>query len=144
MDLTKVARVPPVTAAPDVNVFQAVKIMADHKVGAVVVVDSNRKVLGIFTERDNMMRVTLERRNPESTPLRDVMSSPVQTAAPNISPSEALTRMLGSGYRHLPVVDNQQQIVGMVSVRQLLMRRVSEQHNNIDVLAAYVEAGGPG
>jgi len=81
---------------------------------------------------------------PQSTPLRDVMSSPVQTAAPNISPSEALTRMLGSGYRHLPVLNNEQQVVGMVSVRQLLMRRVSEQHNNIDVLAAYVEAGGPG
>jgi len=144
MDLAKVARIPPVTAAPDVTVFQAVKIMSENNVGAVVVVDANRKVLGIFTERDNMMRVTLERRSSDATMLREVMSSPVQTAAPETTPSEALTRMLGSGYRHLPVVDKEQRIIGMVSVRQLLMRRVSEQHNNIDILAAYAEAGGPG
>lgn len=144
MDLTKVARIPPVTATSETTVFSAVQLMADQQVGAVVVVDANQKVLGIFTERDNMTRVTLKRRNSETTPLREVMTSPVQTTSMNITPKEALNRMLGNNIRHLPVVDEQQRVIGMISVRQLLMQRVSEQRSTIDVLAAYVEAGGPG
>ena len=144
MELLNVARMPPVTAKPDATVFSAVTLMAENKVGAIVVVDSDCQVVGIFTERDNLLRVTLLKCDPETTPLRDVMTSPVDTAFPEITPSEALARMLGSHHRHLPVVNRDGRVIGMVSVRQLLMNRVSEQHSNIDILAAYIEAGGPG
>jgi CBS domain-containing protein len=144
MDLLNVARVPPVAATADVNVFQAVTLMAQHQVGAIVITDANKKILGIFTERDNMLRVTLKKLDPETTPLSAVMTAPVHTATPDITPEEALERMLRSQYRHLPIVDKDNRILGMASVRTLLMRRVSEQQNNIETLEAYVEAGGPG
>lgn len=144
MNLMDVARIPPVVAPADISVFDAVTLMAQNEVGAIVIADTDRKVLGIFTERDNMMRVTLKALDPKSTPLKAVMTAPVQTSMPEITPREALERMLRSRHRHLPVVDKEHRILGMVSVRTLLMRRVDEQQNNIETLEAYVEAGGPG
>jgi CBS domain-containing protein len=144
MDLLNVARVPPVIAAADISVLQAVALMAQNQVGAIVITDSEKKILGIFTERDNMLRVTLKKLNPETTLLSAVMTAPVHTAPPTLKPEEALERMLRSQYRHLPVVDKENRILGMVSVRTLLMRQVSQQQNNIETLEAYVEAGGPG
>jgi CBS domain-containing protein len=144
MDLGKVARIPAITTYPDTTVLEAVRIMAEHDVGAIVVTDANQKVLGIFTERDNMLRVTLKRLDPAKTTVREVMSAPVTTAPPEISAQDAMSRMIKHRYRHLPVVDAQNHIVGVVSVRQLLMRRVSEQQGSIETLSAYVNAGGPG
>jgi len=144
MNLMKVARIPPIVATPDMTVFQASIVMAHNDVGAIVITDATNKVLGIFTERDNLLRVTLKKRDPEKTRLSEVMTAPVQTVPPDTEPQDALTKMLASKYRHLPIVDHENRIVGVVSVRHLLMRRVSEQQNNIETLSAYVEAGGPG
>src|SRR5437867_1282116 len=130
MQILSVARVPPVVASSDTTVFQAVQIMAQHGVGAIAIVDHDHKVLGIFTERDNMMRVTLKRRDPEKTLLREVMSAPVQTATAETSPAEALEHMMTSQFRHLPVVDGDNRIIGVVSVRQLLLRKCTEQASN--------------
>ena len=141
MELLHVARVPPVTASPETTVLNAVQQMADAQVGAIVVTDSEKKVLGIFTERDNMLRVTLKGLDPQQTHLSEVMTAPVATASPDITPAEALARMIRS---RLPIVDSSNRILGIVSVRQLLKRCVSEQEDSIEVLAAYVEAGGPG
>jgi CBS domain-containing protein len=144
MDLAKVVRVPAITAYADTTIIEAVRIMAEHDVGAIVITDASQKVLGIFTERDNMLRVTLKRLDPAKTTLAEVMSAPVITAPPDISATEAMSRMIKHRYRHLPVVDADNRILGVVSVRQLLMRRVSEQQGSIEALSAYVNAGGPG
>ena len=142
--LLQVARVPAIVAPPDMTVLQAVVKMDEAQVGAILIADEEMKLLGIFTERDNMLRMTLKQRNPETTRLKEVMSAPVQTASPEITPEEALNRMIKSKYRHLPIVDKNNKILGVVSVRQLLLRRVSQQESNIEVLAAYANAGGPG
>lgn len=144
MDLKSVARIPPVTATAETTVMQAVQLMSDQQVGAIVITDADKHVLGIFTERDNMLRVTLKGRDPEKTHLSEVMSAPVVTAAPEDKAAAAMPKMLGRRHRHLPIVDKEKRIVGVVSVRQMLMCRLKEQESNLDVLSAYVEAGGPG
>jgi IMP dehydrogenase len=144
MLLHQVAKVPPVVSSPDSTVYEAVKQMADHNVGAVLVTDPLGKVVGIFTERDNLLRVTLGSRDPRTTKLQEVMSSPVRTASPEIKVDDALNRMLRSRHRHLPVIDREQRVLGVVSVRQLLTARLDEQNDDIETLNAYVTAGGPG
>jgi CBS domain-containing protein len=144
MELIKVARTPPVIASPEFSVARAVGLMVDQNVGAVVIVDGNRHALGIFTERDNLIRVTHARKDPEATKLSEVMTAPVQTALPEMTCDEALTRMIQNRFRHLPVVDGTGCVIGIASVRYLLMRRLSEKQATLDTLAAYVEAGGPG
>ncbi len=144
MHLLEVARVPPITASPDTTVWKAISMMAENEVGAVVVCDREGKVLGIFTERDNMLRMTLKHKDPDKTVLAEVMTAPVTTAPPEMNPDEALTRMIRSRYRHLPIVDPKGRILGVASVRNLLMRRIDKQDDSLETLAAYVSAGGPG
>src|SRR4051812_19358067 len=127
MELHKVARIPPVLAVPEMSVAEAVNLMAKFNVGAVVVINTNKNVLGIFTERDNLLRVTHKNRDPNMTLLSGVMTSPVDVATATSTVEEALWRMVRNRYRHLPVVDSTNRILGIVSVRYLLMRRLSEQ-----------------
>ena len=87
-----------------------IRLMADKEVGAVIVTDSLGKLAGIFTERDNMLRVTLKGLDPKVTPLSAVMTSPVKTAPPDMKASAALERLVRSNYRHLPVVDQAGQV----------------------------------
>ncbi|HYG73840.1 MAG TPA: CBS domain-containing protein [Planctomycetota bacterium] len=134
----------PAIAGPEMTVLQGAELMAEHETGALVITDAQRRILGIFTERDNLFRVTARGRDPQQTLLHEVMTSPVDSASPEMSINEALSRMIGGGHRHLPVVDGEKRVVGIVSVRHLLTRRIREQQSNIEVLAAYAEAGGPG
>jgi len=81
MEILKCARIPPVLAHPDMSVAEAVGMMAKDGVGAVVVINSNKNVRGIFTERDNLLRVTHMNRDPNMTLLSAVMTSPVDTVS---------------------------------------------------------------
>jgi len=145
MFLQQAARSPAIVASPETSVLQAIRLMAENDVGAVVVTNAENAVAGIFTERDNMLRVTLKGLDPKSTPLSQVMTHPVKTALPGLDANEALERMLRSKHRHLPVVDSDGKLTGVVSVRHLLMRRLDEQSgDDIETLAAYATAGGPG
>jgi len=143
MTVKQAARQPAV-AGPECSVREGAERMARMETGALIIVDELHRILGIFTERDNLFRVTARGLDPAKTSLREVMTSPVVTATPEISVNEALSRMISGGYRHLPVVSADMRVEGIVSVRHLLTRRVREQQSNIEVLAAYVEAGGPG
>jgi CBS domain-containing protein len=144
MELIKVARIPPVLAAPDMTVASAAVMMVEKQVGSIVVVDAGNRVLGIFTERDNLIKVTAAGLDPKKTPLSKVMSSPVVTAAPDMSVEDALTLMVRSHFRHLPIVDKEKRVIGITSIRYLLMRRLGEKQATLDILEAYVGAGGPG
>lgn len=144
MLLQQVAQVPPIVASPDTTVLQAVRIMAENEVGAVIVTDPSGKVVGIFTERDNMLRVTLKGLDPKDTQLKTVMTGNVKTASPDATAEGALEQMVRSKHRHLPVIDKQGKVMGVVSIRRLLMKRLDEQKNDIETLEAYVTAGGPG
>ena len=78
MGLLRIARTPLVTVNPEATVMRAVQIMAEESIGAIAVTEGSR-LTGMFSERDLMFRVVLEKRDPERTHVRDVMTSPVET-----------------------------------------------------------------
>jgi CBS domain-containing protein len=142
MNVIKIARLPAVAAWTTVK--EAVALMVEKATGAVVVVSPQNRVLGIFTEHDNLHRVTHLELSPATTPLSKVMSAPVETASADTSVMDALEIMLRSHFRHMPVVDGERRLIGIVSLRYLLMRRIGEKEETAEVLSAYATAGGPG
>src|SRR5579883_3027304 len=103
--------------APSTMVREVIDAMVKRKFGAVPVMEDGRLV-GIFTERDVVVRVVGARKDPDTTPLADVMTKGPDTVKSSDSVLHALERMNSRGYRHLPVVDGDQ-LVGIVSIRDL-------------------------
>jgi CBS domain-containing protein len=106
------------TAPPKTTVSKAVKLMAKRKVGAVMVVERQR-LIGIFTERDVIVRVMARDLDAKTTVLADVMTAAPKTVSPDKSFGYALLIMHENGFRHVPVVENGK-LVGMVSARNAL------------------------
>jgi len=122
----------------------AIRLMLDRHVGAVGVVDAEGRVAGIFTERDVLRKLALTGRNPELTPLRELMTTPVELATTSTRPGEALAIMLERHFRHLPVVDNSGKLLGMLSIRNLLEHRIDDLCQELESLEQYVANDGPG
>ena len=108
----------PFTATSRTTVVEAAKLMQQHKVGALMVVDNGR-LTGIFTERDALFRVLAKARDPMTTHIGDVMTSKPRTVTPDKAIGYALLLMYEGGFRHVPVVDHGKPI-GMVSARDAL------------------------
>jgi len=111
-------------AAPDTSVSAAAKLMAKNKVSAVMVVE-NKRLLGIFTERDAVFRVIAQDRDMQATRLMDVMTPRPKTVAPDETFGYALLMMHENGFRHVPVVENGEPI-GIVSARNALDPELEE------------------
>jgi CBS domain-containing protein len=116
----------------DATAEQAIKVMLERHVGAVAVVDGNRRVAGIFTERDVLRRLSLGERNPRTTPVKDVMTTPVELATRATSPGEALATMVDRHYRHLPIVEDDGQLLGILSIRNVLQARIEMLTRQLD------------
>lgn len=112
------------TAPPDMTVSQAAKLMASRNVGAVMVTNDT-KLVGIFTERDALFRVTAKGLLPEATPLSDVMTAAPQTVDPEKTMGYALLLMSEKGFRHVPVVEHGK-LIGIVSARHALDPELEE------------------
>jgi CBS domain-containing protein len=143
MGLLRIARTPLVAVRPETTVMEAVRIMAQESIGALAVTDGNQLV-GMFSERDLMLRVVLERRNPDTTRILDVMTSPVETIHRDSPADEALKVMLEKHIRHLPIIDRDGSLCGMISIRGLLHEKVAELTDQLDSLEAYFTADGCG
>ena len=136
---------PEVAAVPvEASVADAIRMMLDHHVGAVGVVDSEGRVAGIFTERDVLRKLALQECDPAATPLRDMMTTPVEMATLATSAGEALATMVERHFRHLPVVDSNGKLLGMLSIRNLLQSQIDELTQQLDSLEQYVSNDGPG
>jgi CBS domain-containing protein len=107
------------TAAAEITVAEATRLMKKRKLGAVMIVKDDGELLGIFTERDAVFRVLADGRDPTTTRLSEVMTAQPQTIAPDKPFSQALLMMYEGGFRHVPVVENGKP-VGMVSARDAL------------------------
>src|SRR5689334_21516554 len=103
MGLLRIAQSPLVTVGPGTTVFEAVQTMDREGIGAVAIMEGG-SLVGIFSERDVMLRVVLGKRNPEATRIADVMTTGVETIGRNSTPDDALKLMLDKHIRHLPVV----------------------------------------
>lgn len=143
MNLLKLCRVPPLTVTPDTSVLEAVEKMDATGTGAVAVVNEGG-IAGILTERDVVRRVTIRGRSPETTKVSDVMTSPVEVGRADTDPNEALETMASRNFRHLPIVDDDNRIQGMLSIRHLLHRMVFELSQELQALDAYIKTDGPG
>ena len=132
-----------VTVPRTATVMETVRTMAGSKIGSVLVVDGDR-LIGIFSERDVMLRVVLEGRHPEHTTVEEVMTSSVQTIPPDTTTDGALRIMHQGHIRHLPVVDNRGHVLAVVSMRSLLQEKIDELNLQLDSLEQYITADGIG
>jgi len=143
MGLLRLTSAPLITVESRISVFEAVQRMAQRKIGAVVVMEGSVAV-GICSERDIMFRVVVERRDPEKTLISDVMTAPLITISRKSTADDALKLMLERHIRHLPVVDIDGNLAGMISIRNLLHEKVAELTDQLDSLEAYFTADGAG
>ena len=114
-----IARQKVLTAPLATTVAEAARLMKDHDVSAILVVDGEDRLTGIFTERDALFRVIAEGRSPKATRVADVMTANPQTIEPDRPFAQALVMMHEGGFRHMPVV-RKGRPVGMVSARDAL------------------------
>lgn len=112
--------------APGETVEAAARRMAQHDVGTVVVLDGERRPLGVLTDRDVVLRVVAAGRDPATTTLREVMSAPAVRAGEATPIEEAIARMAGARARRLVVVDGEGRLAGIVSVDDVLELLVEE------------------
>ena len=116
----------------DATAEEAIRAMLDRRVGAVAVVDEDRRVAGIFTERDVLRRVVLSGRAPAEILVREVMTTPVEMATLDTTPGQALATMIEYHYRHLPIVDDDGRLLGMLSIRDVLQARIDALTRQLD------------
>lgn len=135
--LNEKAHRPLVSVSPDATVFQALQVMADEDVGAVLVMDRGA-VQGIFSERDYARRIALQGRTSVTTPVRDIMTSKVVYVTPDNLLPECMALMTERHIRHLPVLENAL-VVGMLSIGDLVRATIAEQQFFIDQLLHYIQ-----
>ena len=124
------------SAGPDDTVYDAVKLMADKGVGALVVLD-DKKLVGIVTERDYARKIVLEDKSSKSSAVREVMTRKVLCVTPERTVDECMALMTDKRARHLPVVDHKE-VVGVISIGDLVKAVISEQQVLIDQLQHYI------
>ena len=119
------------------TVLQAVRLMNDHGIGAVIVEDSG-KMAGMFTERDILRRIVAAERSPATTRVAEVMTTEVICCRPDTSIDEARGLMRDHRIRHLPVLDDSGEIVGLVSIGDLNAHLSDAQELTINSLHDYL------
>jgi CBS domain-containing protein len=123
---------------PGQTVKEAVSMMAEKNVGAVCVLDENDELVGMFTERDLLRRVVNhERLNASNTRIEDVMTKELTVADAGEDINKALKRMKKLNCRHMPVIEKDK-LIGMVSMRQLLLHDASIKEEEIKLLDAHI------
>ncbi len=118
------------------SVLTAARLMNEHGIGGVVVTEAGEMV-GIFTERDVLRRVVAEQRDPATTTLRDVMTSPVMTCRPEATLEECVAFITAKRIRHLPVV-GEEGLCGIITSGDILASRMREHEDTIQFLNSYV------
>jgi CBS domain-containing protein len=134
---------PPISVSREVTVQEAVRIMVEKKVGAVLILEERRPA-GIFTERDLMVKVVAAGRDPKGTRVAEVMTSPVIPIQLDEDIDDAVRLMVQRHIRHLPLVDREGRALGMLSIRHLMEEEIDELKHSVDGLAAYAGYDGGG
>jgi CBS domain-containing protein len=121
----------PASVSLTASVAEAIEAMINRRMGAAAVVDEHGVVAGVFTERDVMTRVSLCGRDPHKIPITEVMTTPVLMATRSTTIAEATAVMINHQRRHLPVVEDDGRLIGILSIRHVLERKVDELTNQI-------------
>ena len=124
------------SVSPETVIFNAVDLMSEKGVGALIVLE-NEKLVGMVTERDYARKVILEGRSSKQFPVKDIMTKHVICVKPERTVEECMVLMTDKRVRHLPVVENKQ-VVGLVSIGDLVKAIITEQKILIDQLQHYI------
>ena len=125
------------TVSPDDFVFEALKILAERDIGVLPVLDSENLV-GIFSERDYARRVVLYGRNSKDTTISEVMTQNVITASPEDTIDDCMKLVVGKGFRHLPIVENNE-LIGIISSTDLLAEVIRSKEREIGKLQNFIQ-----
>jgi CBS domain-containing protein len=123
---------------PEDPVLEAIRLMADHHVGALAVLQG-AELVGIISERDYARKVVLLGRASNETPVRQIMSAPVTTVTLHESVQQCMRLMTDQRIRHLPVVDAGR-VIGMISIGDLVKAVIEEQQRTIEQLETYIRS----
>ena len=125
---------------PQATVYEALKVMADKNVGALVVLEGEQ-LAGIFSERDYARKVVLLGKSSKDTPVSELMTEKVVTIDPDRTAGECMALMTEKRFRHLPVIEGGK-LVGVISIGDVVRTVVDEQQFTIKQLENYVSSGG--
>ncbi len=128
------------SVAPDSTVFDALRLMSEKNVGAVIVCEGDRLV-GILSERDYARKVALHGKSSRDVPIREIMTSRVLCIEPAQTADQCMALMTDKRIRHLPVLEGAK-VVGVVSIGDVVRAIVEEQQFTIEQLENYIGSGG--
>lgn len=121
---------------PDATVYDALQLMAQHDIGALVVLDGD-KLAGIFSERDYARKVILHGKASKDTLVREIMTHKVLCVRPEQTVDECMALMTDKRVRHLPVLDHRK-VIGVISIGDVVKEVISEQRFMIEQLEHYI------
>ena len=123
---------------PETIVFEALQLLADYEVGALMVMEGGALV-GVFSERDYTRKIALQGRNSRATPVAEIMTRQVLTVTPLTPTREAMVLMSQRKVRHLPVLEGHT-VLGMISIRDILDDIIEDQDSTIEQLETYIHS----
>ena len=125
-----------IAIGPDAPVYDAIRLMGERGVGALLVMEGPTLV-GILSERDYARKIVLKGRSSKDTPIRDIMTADVKTVALSDSTEHCMQLVTDSRIRHLPVLEGQQ-VIGVLSIGDLVKAVIEMQRQDIDQLQRYI------
>lgn len=122
--------------SPGDSVFEALQRMAEHNVGAMMVIDQG-KLVGVLSERDYTRKIALAGKSSKETPVSDIMTAKVLSVSPKTRTRECMSLMSQKKIRHLPVVDGDK-VLGMISIRDIMNDIIADHEQTISQLTSYI------
>jgi CBS domain-containing protein len=126
------------TIGPDASVLDALKLMAEKNIGALLVVE-NDKLVGILSERDYARKVILQGKSSHTTPIKEIMTEGAVCVRPDNTVEECMALMTDKRIRHLPVLENEK-LLGVLSIGDLVKETIAEQQLTIKQLESYIHS----
>ena len=128
-----------VSIDPDSSVYEALKLLADKNIGALLVFESG-KLIGVFSERDYARKLALKGKFSRNTAVREVMTENVITVSPDCNIEQCMETMTNKRIRHLPVV-KEDHVTGIISIGDIVKAIISDQKSTIGLLEDYIKGG---